>query len=334
LADLVVVNPPSFSAAALSYPNAVAQPSALTYDAERATLGLAVSFRTDNTAFVAFRSDGNAWQAPVSTSIVNHYGLALSADGKEWIAGSTRDVVNLDANTYATLATTHSLLYPSGSQDLANFAVANDGTIAMYGDVFFSCGAHLMLYDARNRKFKDTTRLQCRGKLGAPGDGSRLLSLEQFLETAGSTDDVLSVNTATGAITPTGVHLLSAVAPVLNRTGSRIVLDKTRVYDGSYNYLGNLPSTTDAVVLSPDGSRAYAFDHSGKMVTYDLNGALTGGVYPTIGSPITLAGDPGPSSALPPALYTNAIVLMAITPDGKTVFIAGKERVIVQPTPP
>jgi hypothetical protein len=243
-------------------------------------------------------------------------------------------VVNLDANNFATLATTHSPLYPSGSQGLANFAVANDGIIAMYADVTFNCGAHLMLYDARNRRFRDITQIQCRGTLGASGDGSRLLSMEQFLEAPMSTDDVFSIDTATGALVPTGVHLLSGVAPVLNRTGSRIVLNNTRVYDGSYNFIGSLPSTTDAVALSPDGSRAYAFDHSGKMIVYDLNGALTGGVYPQIGSPITLAADPGPVSTSLSALYTNAVVLMAITPDGKTVFIAGKKQIVVQPTPP
>jgi uncharacterized membrane protein YgdD (TMEM256/DUF423 family) len=68
------------------------------------------------------------------------------------------------------------------------------------------------------------------------------------------------------------------------------------------------------------------------MMTYDLTGTLVAGIYPQIGSAIILAGDPGPASTLTPGPYSNAVVLMTITPDGGTVFIAGYKAVVVQPT--
>jgi len=122
---------------------------------------------------------------------------------------------------------------------------------------------------------------------------------------------------------------------VLDRTGSRIVLKRTQVYDGAYIFLGNLPATTDAVVLSPDGTRAYTYDHSGLLMTYDLATAPVSGSFPKIGTDITLAGDPGPiptpSSTSPP--FTDAVIMMSITPDGKRVFIAGSNGIVVQPVP-
>lgn len=129
--------------------------------------------------------------------------------------------------------------------------------------------------------------------------------------------------------TPTGIHLLTGAEPVLDRTASRIVLQRTGVYDGAYTHLGDLLATTDAVVLSPDGTRAYAYDHSGLLLTYDLVSPPVDGIFQQIGSGITLAGNPGRAAGL----FNGAEVVMTITPDGSAVFIAGSEAVIVQPTP-
>ena len=325
-ANLVVVAPPTFAATALPYPaSQQGAAEAIVYDAERAALGV-----TGATAFIHFSSIANVWQAPTAKPLVNSFGLALSADGTEWIAGAGKSVVHINANDLSTVATVVSPLFGSGVENIANLAVANDGTIAMFGDVYTNCGADLMLYNVRKHTFTTPGYKPCRGTVGASGDGSRLLIPNQF--TTMSTDDVFSLDTSTGATTPTGIHLLTGIAPALDRTASRIVLNKTAVYDGSYNYLGNLPATTDAVVLSPDGTRAYTFDHSGTLMTYDLTGALVTGIYPQIGAPITLAGNPGPTSTGTAAIYSNAVVVMTITPDGGTVFIAGSNAVIVQPT--
>lgn len=185
----------------------------------------------------------------------------------------------------------------------------------------------LLLYDVRERMFTTPSYTACRGNIGSSMDGSRVLILNQFVEFA--SDDVFSLNTSTGATMPTGIHLLTAAHPKFDRNGSRMVLNRTNVYDG-YMHLGNLPSTTDAVVLSPDGTRAFAYDRSGELITYDLVSAPISGVFQQIGPAIALAGDPGRSSL--PGPYTESI-LMTISPDGGAVFIAGTDAVIVQPTP-
>jgi hypothetical protein len=329
LAELVVVDAPVFSAAELLFPAAANRDiNALVYDAERAALGVSSSHPDE---LVHFRSVSNAWQPATSVPLVNHSGLALSADGKEWIAGNYRDVVHIGAGDLVKSEPITSPLFPSGQQVVAEMAVSNDGTVAMFGDVYYGCGATLMLYDPRKRLFSTPGYTACRGNIGASGDGSRLLIANQFTDF--STDDVLSLNTATGARTPTGIHLLTGAPVVMDRTGARIVLNKRAVYDGAYTLLGNLPATTDAVVLSPDGTRAHAFDRSGQLRTYDLVAAPVAGVFQQIGPGITLAGDPGPYLSPLPLPYTDVAVMMTITPDGRTVFIAGRRAVIVQPVP-
>ena len=83
-----------------------------------------------------------------------------------------------------------------------------------------------------------------------------------------------------------------------------------------------------AGVINRAGTRFHVFEPTvGQIRTYNLASAPTGNppLYPeVVGSPITLAGNPGNSTA----------VRMTITPDGGTVFIAGPNGIAVQPTPP
>jgi len=330
LAELVVVNPPTFTAAALSYPDPTArQPVALVYDAERAALAASVWYSsTGATSFISFPSDGTTFQAPTSVPIMNHYGLALTADGTEWIAGAYRGVTHINAADLSVGATIQSPIDPNGTEVIADMSLASDGTIAMYGDQYFNCGATLLLYNPRARAFTAPGYTPCRGNTGASADGSRVLLANPFA--VGNTDDILLLDTTAATWTATGIHLLTDAPPALDRTGSRMVLNRTAVYDGSYQHLGDLPATTNGVVLSPDGTRAYAYDQSGLLLTYDISAAAASGSYTALGTGITLIADPGLVSNM---LYVDAPVFMAITPDGKTVFIAGTQAVVVQPVP-
>jgi hypothetical protein len=327
-ADLAVVDAPTFTATKIDYPNAQleAAPSVIVYDAERAALGVSVHFNDGGTALLRYSFVNGVWQAPDQKSLFNNFGVTLTGDGTEWIAGVNNSVVHLSAADLSTVAEGP----PLGLQYPANFATASNGKIVFFSDVTFSCGATLVFYDARKRVFTQPGFAACRGNLGMSGDGSRAILLNQFPEF--STDDVLTLNTDSGVATPSGIHMFTGKPPALSRDGSRMVLDRTQVRDGSFNALGNLPSTTDGVVLSPDGTRAYAYDHSGKFITYDLTAPTVVGVFPPLGSPVTLVGDPGPMSTTP--AFSDEIVMMTITPDGKAVFIAGDKAIIVQPTPP
>ncbi len=332
-AELVVVAPPAFTAATLPYATP-GIPHALRYDAERAAVAVSLwTATTGGTAMVRYARDGNAWQSPVSRTLTNHFGLALAADGTEWIAGADKQVVHLDANDLAIVRTVDSPLFPGGTQHIADMAVANDGTVAMFGDVNYNCGAHLLLYDVRKQSFAlpEPVHVVCRGNIGASADGARLLLANQFIEFSG--DDISVLDTGSRTVTPTGIHQLTAAPPQMNQDASRIVLNKTRVYASSYALLGTLPATNDVVVLSPDGSRAYAFEKVGlRLHTYDLTAspATPNDLFPEIGAP-TVVPDPGISSGS--SLFNDSTVLMTITPDGDTLFIAGSERIVVQPVP-
>ena len=297
--------------------------NAVVYDAERAALGVSVWNQfTGGTQFVYFKSVSNQWQPTTSIQLENSYGIALSPDGKKWIATQNNGIVEIDANSLALDA-------PIASPDtrqLAEMSVSNDGKIAVFVDYYFNCGAHLWLYDFGRKLFSDTSYSACRGDVGASADGSKILIASMFDNL--SNDNIVSLDTITGTTTKTGIQIPTDAPIVLDRSGSRIVLDKANVYDGSYNYLGKLPSTTLAVVLAPDGGRAYTYDQNGMMRTYDLLSSTVAEVFPEVGTGTVLAANPGFAQGL----YVDAGVQMVITPDGKTVFIAGSNAVVVQPT--
>lgn len=329
LAELVVVDAPAFSAAVLAYPQADLQaPNTIIYDAERAALAVSTWHTTGSTSFIHYRSTPTGWAAPTYIEPSNNFGFALTADGKEWILGSNKNVVHVNAGDLSTVDTLPSFVPPSGTNDQVNFSVASDGTIAMLGDEYYGCGALIGLYDPRKQRFRTSPYRPCQANMAASGDGSRIIVSLRF--DALASDDVMSLDVASGGASATGIHSLNNFSPVLDRRGTRIVIGRTQVYNGAYLLLGTLPSTTQAVVLRPDGTRAYTFDHSGRLRTFDLTATPAGGAFPELGIGITLAGDPGRDQK---AIYSDAFVEMAITPDGRTVFIAGSKAVVVQPVP-
>jgi hypothetical protein len=320
-ATLVVVSTPGFAAAALAYPDTNSkQPYAIVYDAERAAVDVDTWYANGNTGITQFVFSGGSWQTPVFKSINNNFGLALSADGTALIAGANFQVMQVDPATLATVSTSAMTPWGGNLQYPTQFAVSNDGTIVMFGNqIAFGCGASLTEYDPRKGTFMTPAYSACNGFAGASADGSKVL----IGNDGGGigTNDIFSIDTSSGALTHDLYQFIN-YSPVLDRTGSHIVLQNTYVYDGSYTLLGNLPATTVSVVLSPAGDRAYTYDQAKTLRTFDLTAPPVGGVFPEIGTGIALAGDPG-----------SSIPKMAITPDGAAVFITGGTNLVVQPTP-
>jgi hypothetical protein len=150
---------------------------------------------------------------------------------------------------------------------------------------------------------------------GASGDGRRILfggsgGLDDvYYFDSGAVLDILPFDMATAGFK------LSVTSIAGDRTGSKWILNKNRVYSGNFTYLYSLPSTTVQSVVSPDGSYAVALDSDGKVYRYSLGG--------TIG----IAGNATPPA--PPG--TNPV--MTISNDGNTVIVAGDQNVIVMPVP-
>jgi hypothetical protein len=149
---------------------------------------------------------------------------------------------------------------------------------------------------------------------------------------------VAASDTFSGTSVALNQYSVNPVAPAIavytqaNSTTSttRIVLSGTdvnnaaviNVYDGSYNLLGTLPTTTLAVVVKPDATRAYTFDSaSSQVLSFDLTPITPASVPLTQIGAVTPLGNPGTG------------VRMAISADGATLFLAGSSRIVVQPAP-
>ncbi|MGH8188553.1 MAG: hypothetical protein ACREUC_18495, partial [Steroidobacteraceae bacterium] len=76
------------------------------------------------------------------------------------------------------------------------------------------------------------------------------------------------------------------------------------------------------VAIRLDGQRAYTYDAAaGGVLTFDITGNPDPDVYVPLTAAVPLVGDPGPG------------VKMAITPDQRTLLIAGTTQLVIQPAP-
>jgi hypothetical protein len=119
----------------------------------------------------------------------------------------------------------------------------------------------------------------------------------------------------------------------VDRTGSIAILTSselssnqvTTVYDSSLAAQGVLPDGSHDLrgfVVSPDGTRAYAYySGTGTIRKFDLT-SPSGGGFAEIG--------PGTSVPDSPGTFFND---MTISTDGGTLFLAGNQRVIIMPAP-
>jgi hypothetical protein len=109
----------------------------------------------------------------------------------------------------------------------------------------------------------------------------------------------------------------------MSRNASRIILvddnspTPVTVYDAGFNALGTLPNDASPFVLSPDGNFAYAYSSAGGRVRkFNVS---------------TSVAEVGSGSVVAPA--KTDMSEMTISPDGGTLFLAGKTSVVIAPAP-
>jgi hypothetical protein len=354
---LVVVNPPSYAATVLQYPSMPQEIGGLFYDARQEALFVAARYADSQANQVLkFQRSGTAWLAPVAVSVPKIQDIALSADGTVLLVVTDTAMMEFDPATLAALGTcpVADNLVNAGTAYLQNLAVANDGY------AFVTTGganpSHEFLYSATRHAFITLTSANTSpaasldprlyfGNPGVSGDGSLVaitqdprsmaqspMSTRPFLyvyDTVGQRSGFLGFRSATYTDRDRS-QLPRSAKPALDREGKRIVLNgpSTVVLDRAYGPRGTLPSTTRAVAVKPDASRAFTFDapngsDAGMFLTFDLTTSLTGDAqYPPIDAGIPMT----------PGNGTGAIA-MTISPDGGTVFVAGVSGVYVQPVP-
>ena len=333
-AKLVIVQAPSYVSTTLPYPPSVTGVDQLRYDAERQAL-LVVATTGSGTELLRYAYSSGSWNTTPATvssatlpSLANLSDIALSTQGGELLALSPQYLTELDPGTLAikTQYTPGPTLAPAGV-DLKNLAVANDGNAIVTTTTGngSSASTPLYLFAARNPAFtqNSTTPSLDNATPGASADGS-VVALQQGDPSLTSAPSVYQYTASSEAFASTAAAInQGTIAPALDQSATRIVLNGTDVYDSSFTLLGTLlpTSTTLAVVVSPNADCAYTFDSSGQILAFNLITSMSGGPFPQVGA--TSVSNPGTSGA----------VKMAISPDGGTLFLAGSSQIVVAPAP-
>ena len=124
----------------------------------------------------------------------------------------------------------------------------------------------------------------------------------------------------------------TCIPPVLDRSGNHIAItDNTytvRIYDNNFSLLGRLPDSYGAIAFKPDGTRLYAYASTGLLYTFDLTASTVNGVFQTIGSAVSPAGNPG-AATQSGYLSPYAVAKLITSPDGGTLFLAGSNLVAI-----
>jgi hypothetical protein len=129
-----------------------------------------------------------------------------------------------------------------------------------------------------------------------------------------------------GVLTASPTSTSATTQATQSANGSRLILTSyeltasqvSTVYDAALNALGDLPNDLRGVVVSPDGSYAYAYSTSpDRLRKFEL----------------TTPGFPEVAAVVIPDSPGAGFARIAITPDGSRLFILGNQKFIVAPTP-
>lgn len=324
-ATLVVVDPVAYAATTLTYPVAPTEARRLVYDAERRAL-LAVT-DAENGSIIRYAYDGAAWSAPVN-SAAGLRDVALSAKGTQLYGITSTAVTPIDPITLA-LGTAVTAPSPPANSFLKNIVVGNDDRALITNGIASSTATAGYLYDPVTAAVVSngvalnnaTPTMAANGATAIVSQGDPTLTADIAVYSYAT-----SGPTSSNSLATTSVSLRqNTVAPAVDRAVSRVILNGLRVYGVVSNDLslfGTLPDTTTAVVMKPNGTRAYAYDPTlGGIVTYDVSVDRDEAAYVALGAATPLVGNPGSG------------VKMIISPDGGTLFLAGSSQIVVQPTP-
>jgi hypothetical protein len=320
--SLVVQEPMAYPATTLAHLPSTTGVRSLIYDPERRAL-LSVTNTSPANPIVRYVYEDGAWSAPTRTaaSSTSFLDVALSANGKSLFAITATTLVPVDPVTLAagTAVTAPSLAENSA---LKNIVVGNDNRALITTSLTSSGTTRSYIYDpASSSLLLNSIPLNnATPAMSGDGAGAVVVQGDPSLTTAPA---VFTYSTATNTLLANTETLnQNSVPPAIDRTITRVVLNGTRVYDGNLALLGTLPNSTAAVAIRPDGKRAYAYDTAaGGILVYDISVDRDKAAYTALGPVTPLAGNPGSG------------VRMIITPDARTLFLAGSTQIVVQPTP-
>jgi hypothetical protein len=328
---LLIVNPPAFGTVTIprgSSPGAIGN---FIYDPEREALYL---MDASNKSIFRYRAL-SGWAEEHVTSPVSgaNVRIALSPDGAELVQTSDGPprLLRYDPANFLFLSgiAAQTFLGAGGSLNMIGFA--NDG-MAIGNAHSPALGTSLYRYDMLSQQLTplSTQADMTHRAIMASADGDTLVlpSFEPLVPSSGK--PVFTYDATTRALVQQPAITTGEEPMSISRDGSRIILvslnpstgtNAITVYDASFNVLGTLPAGLNGVVVSPDGSTAYAYYPVGSRVRkFNLNAPAGGGFF-EVGTG-TVVASPG-----------AALTAMTMSPDGGTLFLAGTANVIIMPAP-
>lgn len=318
-ATLTVVEPVMHTAGTLAWPAPTANIHALEYDMRSGALLVATD--ANGGQLVRYPYSAGAWQAPLTASVANLRDATLSIDGAQWLAIGPTSLTPVDPVTL-TLGTAVEAPSLPENTFLKSIAMLNSNIAMVTTGIAESKVTPLYSYTVRDGSLVQLGSQLNNATARAPANAA-VVALIQGHPSSTDAPVLLLAVAATSQLSSSLVLLnQNSIAPVYDRHATRLVLNGTLVYDSSTTLLGTLPNTTAAVVLHPDGTRAYTYDTSvDALRVFDISATPSGEVFPAMGDPIPLVAAPGSN------------IKMAISADANTLFIAGTDQIVVQPTP-
>lgn len=328
IAELAIVDTPSYSYTSIPR---IGGNSMLLFDPKRQVIYLSDS-GTDR-ELERYQFNGVSWD--VTKMSLGSYGIniALSNNFDKLIKlyQNYFSVINPDSFTVTDTIAFAGINVGSTPRSMS---FSNEGR-AIVSTTADTVGTTVHSYDFFNNGFKALSNIPENGSPGAfltsSLDGSRVfLNINRYNYPASY------YNASSGGLIETTTVTQGAEYGVsVDQKGTKIITNDTinsevAVYDGDINTLGTLPplsgiaasSRATAFAISPDGTRAYAYLGSTQYLhVLDLNTSDGSNGFVEIGSPTFIPDGP------------IWITKMIISPDGGTLFLAGKDRLIVQPVP-
>lgn len=334
---LVAVNTLGATARAVYYPDArTRRITDLIFDAEHSTLAVGVQYpATGESAseILLYPYISSTWQAPQWRPMAYLSSLALKPDGSGWMAtaqyGGADNLVQFCTPDFINCGS--GPLVPATTQRWTQIGMTNDGdpiVLTTPKPIPAEGGAVSRYSIAQNQIRSLGAPLTYDGILAASDDGRWVLIGSRGTAAGGVAQPLYRFNALTGtfATLSTAPLPLQVTSLALDGRGTLALINRTLVYDTvTTTQLGSLPATTLCSILSRDSTRAYTFDSDLKVHVFDLTATPVLGQYPEIGSGIT-ADDPGAGT-------NGQDMRMAISPDAKTLFLAGGTQIVVVPLP-
>lgn len=322
-AVLAVIDPESFLAEGIEFPDGPgATITDMIYDAERAALLVQYLYFDSSTHRLArFAYTESGWQFTNSTPTPYGSAIAMSIDGRYIYLARTGAFDELDPVSLAVMrSVTHNALFGSGG-----IAVSNDGRAIIHNWSPFSSGSYNEFYYSPLRQklgfmlkpIPGTWGLDA-GPVAGSGDGSVIFMTEDYTNrtfryVSGSTQGEQFLSSS-----PLGPQTQ------VNRRGTLFATVYGTVLNGSLELIGNVPNGILAV--APEAPHVYAFDVDGTVRVFDTSAPTINGYLAEILPAITLAADPTDG-------IDTGVYIMRVSPDGRTLFIGGRGRIVVQPLP-